>query len=143
VIFPPFPIEGGLHHSPKPAPREAMTSWLMRTAVAHGCSWNNMIALLRKAGIADPDFLWPWDFRSSADFFSADPADFREMLKWSNSFVSQTRAFNLLRGRVWAPVFGLCADCIRDAKVTHFQVENRFSFVTLCMQHGTLLRIVT
>ena len=140
MIYPPFPIEGSLHYSPKPVPSEAMTSWLLRTSVAHGCSWSDMTALLRRAGIGDPDFDWPWDVRSSASFFCVDPKEFREMLGWSKSFVAQAGAFNLLRGQVSAPVFGLCSHCIRQAKVTHFQVEKRFSFVTMCDRHKTALR---
>jgi hypothetical protein len=117
-----------------------MTSWLLRTAVAHGCSWNDMTELLRKAGIGDPDFLWPWDLRSSAAFFAADLDDFRPMLSWVDSYIGRARAFDVLRGSARRPVFGLCSHCIRDVRVTHYSVESRFCFVTLCALHGTPLR---
>lgn len=118
-----------------------MTSWLLRTAVAHGCPWNRMIELLRRAGIGDPDFMWPWDVQSSAAYFAVDPEALASMIAWSESFVAQERAYDLMRGQARAPAFGLCSECIRETRVAHYRVESRFEFSTLCAQHGVVLHI--
>jgi TniQ len=133
----PLPLDGSLYISPPPFPREAMTSWLFRTAAAHGCSWSRMRDLLYLKEDEDVDFSWPWDLESSAEFLAVPVEALTQLLTWRQSFVAHDGAFGLVMGTATAPKFSVCARCVREQKAMHYCVESRFDFVTLCPVHGT------
>jgi hypothetical protein len=130
-----FPLSGSLYFSPPPYPREAMSSWLHRTATAHRCSWGRMRGLLGLKDSDDVDFVWPWELESSARFLAVSVEGLGRMLAWRQSFVAQAGAWALVMGSANAPRYSVCVRCAREQKAIHYCVENRFSFVTLCPLH--------
>lgn len=130
-----FPLGGSLYFSPSPFPREAMSSWLQRTAAAHGCSWGRMRGILGLKESEDVDFSWPWELESSARFLAVSVEVLGRLLSWRNSFVAQAGAWALVMGSANAPRFSVCVRCVREQKAIHYCVENRFGFVTLCPLH--------
>jgi len=130
-----FPLAGSLYSSPPPFPREAMSSWLQRTAAAHGCGWGRMRGILGLRDSDDVDFAWPWELESSARFLAVSVGDLGRMLAWRQSFVAQAGAWALVMGSADAPRYSVCVHCVRQQKAIHYCVENRFRFVTLCPTH--------
>lgn len=136
-----MPLDGSLYVSPEPFPREAMTSWLLRTAAAHGCSWSRMRELIGLTDDEDADFTWPWELATSAQFLALPVDALAKLLSWSQSYVAQQRAFDLVMGTPTAPMFGVCGQCVREQNAMHYCVESRLNFIKLCPQHGTPLRL--
>lgn len=136
-----MPLDGSLYVSPKPFPREAMTSWLLRTAAAHRCSWSRMRELIGLTDEEDADFTWPWELATSAQFLALPVDALAKLLSWSQSYVAQQRAFDLVMGTPMAPVFGVCGQCVREQNATHYCAESRLNFITLCPQHGVPLSL--
>lgn len=135
---PALPLEGSLYVSPLPFPREAMTSWLYRTAAAHGCSWSRMRTLLGLRDTEDVDFTWPWELESSAGFLAVPVEALTQLLAWRQSFIAEEDSAScLVMGTATAPKFSVCARCVREQKAVHYCVESRLDFVTLCPVHGT------
>lgn len=130
-----FPLAGSLYSSPPPFPREAMSSWLQRTAAAHGCSWGRMRGILGLKDSEDVDFAWPWELESSARFLAVSVEGLERMLAWRQSFVAQAGAWALVMGSADAPRYSVCVRCVREQQAIHYCVESRFNFVTLCPQH--------
>lgn len=139
MIRRPFPRQGSLYVTPKPFAREAMSSWLLRTAASHGCSWPQMRALLGLGMGVDPDFVWPWELASSAAFLAVPVDALVNLLTWCQSYVPHAEAYDLVLGSAIAPEFSVCARCVRERNAMHYCVESRLDFVTLCPEHGVLM----
>lgn len=88
----------------------------------------------------DADFSWPWDMQSSSQFFAVSIEALKCMLAWTESFVAQARAYDLVMGTAREPRYRFCAGCVREHKVMHYSAEGRFEFMTLCPRHGTPMK---
>ena len=125
-----------MYRVPPRLPPEATTSWLMRVALEHGCGYAVLRRTLALGKQDDPDFSWPWSADSTASFLNQSIDAISAMLGWRTSRASRV-VDRVVMGTAEVPRFRLCVACAMAAGRVYFRVECRFSFVTLCPEHGT------